>query len=114
MRQKGQILPIMAISIGLLLLALGVTAKWAMHQSDKRAEAEAQARQWQATAMECSDSVEKAAKAGQEAARKAKAALAKARAVSIASKTEAARLKAELGKKATCEGAVAAVRKGLK
>ena len=105
---------IAGVACAVLAVMLAVAVKWGQSQTEKRAEAEAAMRQWQATAMECSDSVEKAAKAGKEAARRAAAALAKAREGSIASQNELARLKASMGQKATCQAAVEQVRKGLK
>jgi len=113
MTQRGFLIPGMAVAIAILVVALGIAYKWGISQSEKRAEAEAQARQWQATAMECSDSVERAAKASLEASRRAQEALKKARAGNVASQTELARLRGEMGKKATCGQAVEQVRKGL-
>ena len=109
------VLGILAGGLALMLaLMLVVAVKWGQAQAEGRAEAEAAMRQWQATAMECSDSVEKAAKAGQEANKRAVAALAAARQGSAKAQTELARLKASMGQKATCQAAVARVREGLK
>jgi len=114
--RNGFISPTLALGVTCVLLFLGIvaTSKWAMHQSEARADAEAAMRQWQATAMECSDSVEKAAKAGQEANKRAVAALAAARQGSAKAQSELARLRASMGQKATCQAAVARVREGLK
>ena len=105
---------IMSVVIAVLLVTTAAAGKWAMHQTGVRAEAEASMRQWQETAKACSDSVEQAAKAGQEASRKAAAALKQARIGSAKGQAEIERLRASMGQKGTCEAAVQQVRKGLK
>lgn len=113
-RQRGQIVVGVAVAGLVLVAALAISVKWGFSQAEKRAEAEASLAQWKQTALDCSDSVETAQKAALEAQGRAKAALAKVREASVASESERARLKAEMGKKATCEGAVKSVREGLK
>ena len=105
---------VLGILAGVLALACAVLWKVAGSEREARAAAEANARQWQATALECSVATEKAAKAGQEATRRAQDALAKARQGSARAESELARLKASMGQKATCQAAVARVREGLK
>ena len=105
---------IAGVACAVLAVMLAVAVKWGQSQTEKRAEAEAAMRQWQATAMECSDSVEKAAKAAHEAQGRAAKALATARKGSVAAQTELARLKGAMGQKATCQAAVEQVRRGLK
>ena len=70
---------IMGVVIAVLLATTAAAGKWAQHEAGKRAEAEASMRQWQATALECSSSIEKAEKASAAASRKAQDALKAAR-----------------------------------
>jgi len=107
-----------AVAAGVVILGLTVALKVQSSRLEtaqtETATAKAAAAQWQATALECSDSVEKASKAASEALQRSKAALAKARQGSVASQTELARLRGQMGKQATCVAAVQQIKQGLK
>lgn len=102
-----------AVIIAVLSLACASLWKVASHEREARAIAEAQVAQWQSTAKLCSESVEKAQKASQEANKRAKDALAKAKAGNVAIQAERKRLADLIGKQASCAVAVQQVRNGL-
>lgn len=99
----------------IVILSAGNVILWktAGHEREARAIAEAQVAQWQSTAKLCSESVEKAQKASQEANKRAKDALAKAKAGNVAIQAERKRLADLIGKQASCAVAVQQVRNGL-
>jgi len=117
-RQRGQIALYGAIGAGVVIVALGIALKIQSSRLEtaqtETAAAKAAVAQWMGVAKDCSDSVEKAAKASKEASVRAQEALKRARATGIASKNELARLKAELGKPGDCSAAVQQVKQGLK
>lgn len=101
-----------AVIFGLSLLGNAFLWHGLGSERDKRAEAEASMRQWQATALECSAATEKAEADAKKRATIAAAALKQARTAAQSSQAEIARLRASNG--ATCEGAVKEVRRGLR
>lgn len=111
MRERGSLTIGLGIALGVMALITLGTATWAQRQAEKRAQAEAAMAQWQATAMECSDATQKAAKEASERNKRALQALEAARKGSASAQAEIARLRAS--KSGTCEAAVATVRQGL-
>ena len=102
---------IMGIVIAVLLVTTAAAGKWAMHQSEVAATAQASAEQWEGIALTCSDSVDKAEKDAKRAQERARKALADAAKGSASAAAEITRLRGIQG--ATCAAAVGEVRKGL-
>jgi len=102
----------LAIAAGAGILALGIAVKVQTARLDaaqqKALALEQQVAQWTAAAKACSDSVENAAKAAQDAQKRASAALAVARTGKEASEAEIARLRGSKPVSAECPAGQAA------